>query len=848
MNYHGLSSSEALSLQETYGKNILPEAKPQNVLFIFLLQFKSPFIYVLLTAAIISYSLGQVLNCIFIFLVLLINAIIGTVQEYSAAKAAKALKKMIPNNVNVYRDNNPTIIPATEVVPGDLIILSSGDKIPADSKIIDSQNLSVDESMLTGESLLISKSSQDLTYAGTVVNKGRANALVEKIGKNTEIGNIALSIDDSNNKPPLLERIERFTILTSYAVVIVIAIIFLISFYRGDDLSGMFLLVIALAVSAIPEGLPAAMTVALSVGMFRMAKSNVIIRKLISVESLGSCTLIASDKTGTLTVNEITIKKVLLPDNTEFFVSGEGLNIKGEITPTEFNDSLLLLCYAGAFANEATLETTNDTWNVNGDKVDAAFLVLASKYGLDIKSLEDNFTCLQKIPYESEEAFSGSVNVFQGKKKSFVKGSPEKIISMCSSMLYCKENIALDKKLILQQTANLAQKGYKVLALAYGEDNSIKQKDLTFLGIVGMIDPLRPESKPAIVKCKSAGIDIAMITGDHPVTAQAISLQLDLAPSTSTPVTGKQLDDLYIKNPLEAKKLILANRIFARITPTQKKLIVDEFINNDHVVAVTGDGVNDAPALKSAHIGIAMGNRGTDVARENSDMILTDDNFNSIVSGIQEGRIVYNNIRKVIFLLISTGAGEIILFLLSFLFNLPLPLFPIQLLWLNLVTNGLQDVALAFEPKEGNELSSPPRKKNDHIFNKLMSERVIVNAIAIGGIAFVVFYNLIQSGLNEFQARNITLLLMVLFENVHVFNSRSETTSIFKQPFWGNPLLIGGMLTAQAIHILSMYTPVLKDVLQVEPISISLWAKLLGVAFILLIVDEAHKLYLNITK
>jgi magnesium-transporting ATPase (P-type) len=465
--------------------------------------------------------------------------------------------------------------------------------------------------------------------------------------------------------------------------------------------------------------------------------------------------------------------------------------------------------------------------------------VFAAKFGIDYQSARERNAEINSIPYESEHAYSASINHYDGETYLFVKGSVEKVLSMCSH--------SCNPEHIEQQSSQLAKDGYRVLGLACKKLEQVPANpeeilnDCLFLGIAGMIDPLRPEVIQAVQQCKDADIIVAIITGDHPQTATALAFQAGIADKAMLPVTDKQITEAVAKGKTAFSECIQSTKVFARISPHQKKLIVQQIIEHGEFVAVTGDGANDAPALSHAHIGIAMGLRGTDVARESSDLILTDDNFSSIVQGVKQGRIVYNNIRKVIFLLISTGAAEIMLVILSLLFGTPLPLLPIQLLWLNLVTNGIQDVALAFEPEEGQELNKPPRSPDEPIFNRLMIERIIVNAIVMGSLAFVVFTLQLAQGVSEESARNITLLLMVLFENVHVLNSRSETCSIFRQNFFGNKILLFGMLGAQAIHVAAMYTPGICDILQLEPVTLYQWTTLLSIALTLVIVDESHK-------
>ena len=858
----GLSTAEAAAVLVKTGLNALPEQPGSGPLKIFIHQFQSPFIYVLLAAAVVSLALGQTINAVFITIVLLLNALIGTIQEYAAERAAEALKQMVPMQATVVRDGKAIRIDTVNIVVGDFVLLVSGDKIPADIRLTSAHNLDADESLLTGESIESHKQAMqasldeaplserlDVCFAGSVILRGRGEGLVIATGADTQIGKIASEVgSDDDVKPPLLVRIERFTRKITYGILLLIALIFLITVLRGDDLTNVFLLGVALAVSAIPEGLPAAITVALAIGMRRMARGGVIIRRLLAVESLGSCTYIASDKTGTLTVNEMTVQRILLPNGNRYEISGEGIDLHGTISPVPSEDdavSLRRLCSAAVLANEASLEYEADEWVGQGDRVDVAFLVMAEKLGVDFASLRQQNPELAKIPYESENAFAASFNRCPEGIELQVKGSVEHLLAMSDSIAGLPQ---YDFTSIEKQVDTLAKQGYRVLGLAHRHLDQLPSDPqallgkLEFIGMVGMIDPLRPDAIESIQRCRDAQIDVCMITGDHPLTARTLALSLGIADPSMIPVSGSQLAQASDGAPLAFRSLVHSSRVFARVEPHQKKQIVEQLIKDGEFVAVTGDGVNDAPALSHAHVGIAMGKRGTDVARESADIILTDDRFSSIVEGVKQGRIVYNNIRKVIFLLISTGAAEITLVLLSIVFGLPLPLLPLQLLWLNLVTNGIQDIALAFEPEEGDELKHPPRPPNEPIFDRLMIQRVLANAFVMGVLAFATFSWQIQHGASVENARNITLLLMVLFENVHVLNSRSETRSMFRQYFFGNPLLIFGMLGAQAIHIASMYTPGLREVLQIEPVSIVLWSQLLGIALCLIVVDELHKL------
>jgi magnesium-transporting ATPase (P-type) len=587
-----------------------------------------------------------------------------------------------------------------------------------------------------------------------------------------------------------------------------------------------------------------------------MARRNVIIRRLIAVESLGSCTYIATDKTGTLTVNELTARQIQFPNGDNWKIKGEGMVPLGAIIPpresTAKEEMALLerLCLASLLNNDGFLGMREDQWAHYGDAVDVSLLVMAHKAGIVKAKTINAFPEIGTIPFESERQFSARLNQVGDRRCMFVKGAFEKLLPMCDTMALPGRDVAIDVATLEQQAMDLACQGYRVLAIATSDREPPAGEvfceqhlhGLTFLGLVGMIDPLRPEAKQAVATCRNAGIEVAMVTGDHPATALAIAKELGLTKHEEHIVTGPQLRAAVGQDEIDT--LTRHAHVFARVEPSQKLDIVHSLQRNGHFVAVSGDGANDAPALRAAQVGVAMGKSGTDVARETADIIITDDNFDSIVSGVEEGRISYSNVRKVIFLLISTGAAELVLFTLALFTGLPLPLLAVQLLWLNLVTNGIQDVALAFEPGEGDELRYHPRSPKESIFNRMMIERVISSALVIGLVAFFLFKTLLDWGYTVEEARNNTLLLMVLFENVHVFNCRSETLSIFRHSPMRNRVLLFGTLIAQLIHIGAMYTPWINDVLGIQPVSMGHWLELLGLALTVTVVMEIHKLYL----
>ncbi len=871
--HSGISQKEAASRLTKYGRNMLPQTTNISLILIFVRQFLDPFIYILLAAAFISLVLKEFTDAVFIFTILFINALIGCIQEYGAEKSAISLREFIPEYAHVIRDDEALEINADQLVPGDIVLLQSGDKIPADIRLMTSHEFQTDESLLTGESTPVKKDASlqlfgttlvadqlNMSFKGTLVLKGRAQGVVTATGLRTQLGQIAEAvIVDKDVKPPLVTRMESFTLNIAIAIAIGITVILIgiAMLYQGHAVQDIFFIVVALAVAAIPEGLPVALTIALAIGVRRMAKRNVIVRRLLAVEALGSCTMIASDKTGTLTVNEITAVQIILPQEPPIYLTGEGTVPNGNpqcFDGADCNPGQIELLsgvgLAAVIANEGFLGRRNHTWAHQGDTVDVAMLVMAYKLGVTRPKAIEKYPEVAVIPYESENRYSAAVHQIDSKNVAFVKGAFEELALMCSTMNTVSGNQSFDRKWFDKENMRLAKAGFRVMALASGiiEQNDAKKistkdlQNLTFLALIAMIDPLRPEAKNAIKVCRQAGIEVAMITGDHPETAYAISQQLDLASDPSQVITGANIREITKEIKSGQPELINNARVFARVEPQQKLDIVHAMQENGHYVAVTGDGANDAPALRAAHVGIAMGKQGSDIVKETSDMILTDDNFASIVAGLEEGRIAYANIRKVIFLLISAGAAEIILVVLALLSGLPIPLFAVQLLWLNLVTNGIQDIALAFEPAEGDELNKPPRAPQENIFNRAMLEKIMISAIVIGGLSFLVFRYALSLDYSVDQARNFTLLLMVLFLNIQAFNSRSETRSIFRLNLFGNPFLLIGTITAQLVHIIAMYTPILKDILHIQPVGVNQWFYLLGVSLIVLVVIEGYKL------
>jgi len=873
----GLSAKQVAERQQRFGPNELPKAKPPSVWQIILHQFRSPLIYILLIAGTVSLLMGDVRDAVFIFAVVILNAILGAVQEWRAEQSAAALQRMLKINARVRRDGIEQVVDEQELVPGDIVLLESGDRVPADLRLLRTNALAIDESFLTGESVPVEKDAArliapdavvgdrlNMAYAGATVTTGRGVGVVTAIGLETEIGHIAKATALSEQtKPPLVIRMEHFVRVISVAVLGAAALLAVISLAQGVPLAEVFFLAVALAVSAIPEGLPVALTVALSIAGRRMAARNVIVRKMTAVEGLGSCTMIASDKTGTLTVNEQTVRLLVSGCGERYAVSGPGYVGEGEVVSADgravdadARARIEALVRAAAICNEAALRRSEDgSWQRAGDTVDVALLALAFKVGLDLNGLRRGIEGVAEIPFESERKFAACLyrDREDGRLHVALKGAAETVLGFCHHALTTRGIEPIDRVTVETWAEWLAGDGYRAIAVAGTTLDEAAEADvlvkgfaeanlppLVFLGLIGMIDPLRPEAKVAVETSRMAGVAVAMITGDHPATALAIARELGIAEREDELVVGRNLPTVESGEDPAFVERIKDVRVFARVSPLQKLQIVQGMRRAGHFVAVTGDGVNDAPALRAANIGVAMGS-GTDLAKDTASIVVTDDNFASIVDGIREGRYAYDNIRKVIYLLISTGAAEIVLFMLSVLVGLPVPLLPVQILWLNLVTNGIQDVALAFEGGEPGAMRRRPRKPTEGIFNALMIQQVALSGATIGLVAFGVWYWLKSAGYDQVYARNMVLLLMVLFENFHAFNCRSEYESVFRVPLRRNLLLVFGIFAALGLHLLMMWVPFLQPILQTSPVALSDFLLLLALASSVMVVMEVFK-------
>jgi magnesium-transporting ATPase (P-type) len=864
---NGLSAEDARERLDRHGPNQLEETSGRRALTIVVDQFKSPLIYILLFAGALTILLEEYIDAGVIGLVLVINAIVGFSQEYRAEQSMAALRQLARARAMALRDGQERDIDAAELVPGDVILLETGDRVPADSRVLSAAALEVDESLLTGESTAVGKVAGlvpsdtplgdrlNSMYMGSVVTRGRSRAVVVATGTDTQLGQIAGRVSEIGElKTPLQQRMAGFAHIIGAAIIVACLIGLGIGFAQGQDLGQVLLAMVALAVAAIPEGLPIVLTVALAISVRRMAQRRVIIRRLPAVETLGSCTVIGSDKTGTLTQNRMTVQAVYTAGR-EYAVTGGGYGVEGEIRHREQvvnaaereEDPLHLALLVGALCNDASIRGGGEEYEVHGDPTEIALLIAAAKGGLLKNELQHRYPRAAEIPFESETRYAATFHHDdRGVRPPFValKGAPEQVLQMCRSD---HAGGPLDRQGLLSRAEQMAGRGLRVLAMAYGElvndadmrDPQRHLTDLRFVGLQGMIDPPREEAIEAVRGCQAAGIRVVMITGDHATTGKAIAEELNIARPGDRVLTGAELEHMADD---DLAREVTEVPVYARVSPEHKLRIVLALRSRGEIVAVTGDGVNDAPALKAADIGAAMGRSGTDVAKEAADMVVTDDNFASIFAAVEEGRVAFDNVRKTTFFLISTGAAAVIAVLVSLLFQLPLPFLPAQMLWLNVVTNGVQDVALAFEPGEKDVLERTPRPVAEGVISRLLWERTIIAGIVMASGTLALF--LLELGAHDDlgRAQTVALTTMVLFQVFHVGNSRSEHRSAFAKSPLSNPFLFVGTLTALALHVAALYLPFTQFVLRVEPLDAETWLRMVVVAASIIVVVELHKL------
>ena len=849
----GLNDTEALQRLNQYGFNRLTPQRGKSPLRLLFEQVNQPLVYILLIAAAITGFLEEWVDSSVIFGVVLVNTIIGFIQESNALKAIDALSRVLTVTSTVLRDGQRRSIPATELTVGDVVLLQPGDKVPADLRLLQIRELQIDESALTGESVPVEKKlatlsadtvladRHNMAYSSTLVTYGNGLGIVTEIGDSTEIGRInSLLSSTIELETPLTKKISQFSKLLLWVILGLAAVTFAVGVWRGQPLLDMFIASVALAVGAIPEGLPAALTITLAIGVSRMAKRNAIIRKLPAVETLGSTTIICSDKTGTLTQNQMTVQ-VLYAGGQSFDITGSGYSPDGDIclngkTVTQRDYPVLMECLkAGLLCNDARLIAEPDSWRIEGDPTEAALLVAAHKAGLHHANVSITHPRLDAIPFESQHQFMATLHHNQAvdARHIYLKGSLESILARCDNAFDVQmQPMALDKALLHQQVSRLAAQGLRVLAFARADHHYDKVKyeevgeGLCFLGLQAMIDPPRPEAITAIAACYCAGIQVKMITGDHPITALAIAKQLGMQQSELV-MTGTQLQTIDEK---QYPALVENYAVYARIAPEQKLQLVQALQANGHIVAMTGDGVNDAPALRQANIGVAMGQGGTEVAKEAAAMVLTDDLFSTIAAAVEEGRGVFDNLIKFIVWTLPTNGGEGLVISAAIFANVALPITPVQILWINMSTAVLLGLMLAFEPKEPNLMSRKPRDHKKPILNGVLIFRIgLVSTLMLIG-AFGLFEWELMRGESLASARTIAANVFVFSEMFYLFNCRSLEYSMFHIGIFSNLWLIFGAVCMTLLQLLFTYWSPMQKLFGTASFSPDQWWLILGVA------------------
>lgn len=866
----GLSSVEAEARLKQYGPNELRQAKKASPILIFLSQFNNFLIYLLIAAAVISYVIGEAIDAAIIFAIILLNAVLGFVQEYKSEQSISALQQYIVQEAYVIRDGHKVEVPASALVPGDVIEVEAGENVPADARIIDAFKLKVDESALTGESEPSSKQASvlppetalgdmdNMLFKSTGVLDGKARAIVIGTGMNTEIGRIATLVESGTKREtPMQASVDRMGKYFGIAALICCIIVFGGGLIQGQPLYEMFLVAVSLAVAAIPEGLPATITIVLALGVQRMAKRRAIARKLPAVETLGSTSVICSDKTGTLTQNVIVVRSIVTAD-ARIRVTGEGYSKEGkfmvedrEIDPTS-DPALILLLRAGALCNNATYERLEEKWNILGDSTEVALLVAAAKAGLNKLLLEDECPRTFEEPFSTETRRMATVNRCNSSSFVFVKGAPEILLEQCD-LAYnngAPEPFEDDlKNYYREHNERMATNGMRVLGFAYKEiagDTGVEriadvQSDLVFLGLAGMIDPPRPEAKASVDRCKEAGIDVVMITGDQSSTAVAIARELDIFREGDLVMTGAKLGEM---SDAGLEGMIDHIKVYARTSPEQKLRIIETQQRRGKVVAMTGDGVNDAPALKAADIGIAMGKTGTDVARQSSDLVLTDDNFATIVAAVEEGRAIYANVRKVVKFLFSSNMGEVLTVFLGILLGLPLPLLAIQILWVNLITDSLPALALSVDPAEKGIMKRLPRKRSEGLIGRTTMLDMALIGLTVAAGTLGIFYYYLPHGVGF--ARTIAFTTLVVYQMWVVLSCRSETESFFSSGIFKNIYLWLAIAFSLLLQCLILYVPYLEGLFTTSAPALNDWFAIALVSSSVFIVIEVRKLLFNL--
>lgn len=869
----GLSEQEVNERLEKYGKNELAAQAKKSFVAKVIAQFADFLIIILIVAAIVSAAVGEVSDSIVILAIVVINALLGIYQEGKAEKSVEALQKMSAPNAKVFREGRQIEVPAANVVPGDIVILETGDIIPADVRLIESSNLKIEEAALTGESVPVEKDSKEIIegsagigdrhnmgFSSTIVSYGRGKGLVVGTGHDTEIGHIATTIQSyDEEQTPLQIKLNQLGKVLGTACIVICMIVFAVGLMQRRGVLEMLLTSISLAVAAIPEGLPAIVTIVLAIGMNRMAARNAIVKKLLAVETLGATTVICSDKTGTLTQNEMTVVKAYVDDEI-LDIEGGGyepsgaVKLNGKEISIDSLPDLRIFTIAGALANDAHLDNSSGLWKIAGDPTEGAIVTFAGKLGKTSEELNREFPRIEELPFDSARKMMSTFHkdYIPEKIVSFTKGAPDVVIKRCSKIALNGEIIDFTEELknrVLSVNSQFAKSALRVLSAAYKEWDELPEEntaeaienDMVFLGLVGMIDPARPEVKDAIKECKDAGIEAVMITGDYKETAYAIAEQLGMVETEDQAMMGAELDNLSDE---EIRQVVKKTKVYARVSPQHKVRIVTALKENGNIAAMTGDGVNDAMALKKADIGVAMGITGTDVAKNTAEVILTDDNFATIVNAVEEGRIIFSNIKKFVFFLLSCNIGEILLVFTSILLGWEVPLLPIQLLWLNLVTDSFPALAIGVEPAEPNIMQQKPRDTKEGILDKVMYGGIVFQAVAISGACLLVYYLGVQKygiadGLTR--VRTIVFTTLITAELLRAFSSRSQDYTLFKIGFFSNKAMNKAVLVSFALTIAVLYIPFLTGIFHTVPLSVEDWVIVLSFAFFPLVTGEIYK-------
>mgnify|MGYP002629355180 CR=1 FL=1 len=853
--------------EEFFGKNELKEKKGESKLKKFFAQFHNALIYILLMASAVTGFLHEWVDSGVIFAVVIINVIVGYVQEIKAQEAIESLKNMMDMEAVVIRDGKKIIISSVDLVPGDIVLLESGSKVPADMRLLESKDFKVDESMLTGESLPVLKNllthekeitlndRKNMTYSGTFVTYGRAKGIVVATAEHTELGKIAHLIETATSmETPLTKKISSFSKVLLYVILALASLTFLIGLLRDYSAVETFMASVALAVGAIPEGLPAAVTITLAIGVSRMAKKNAIIRKLPAVETLGSVTTICSDKTGTLTQNKMSVTNMFcsgylyeLTGNGyepigDFFQNGEKLD--------SLNDDLMELLLAGYLCNESYLLNKDSKYMINGDPTDGALIVSALKGGFDEYKLNSDYPRVDLLPFESDRQYMATLNkdVKNNQNVIYLKGSIEKSLKVCDYETVDGESVAINKEKILLQAEEYASKGLRVLAIAkkIGHGDRISDRELdkgfVFLGLVAMMDPPRTEAVDAVKECKGAGIKIIMITGDHALTAFSIAKMMSIVDENAkyedSVLRGEELFKLSDGELIEKVATV---KVFARVEPEQKLRIVDALQARGEIVAMTGDGVNDAPALKQADIGVAMGVGGTEVAKEAADMILSDDDFSSIAHAVKEGRNVFDNLIKFITWTLPTNLGEGLVILVAIALGLTLPILPVQILWINMSTAIFLGLTLVFEPQEKNIMLRAPRDPKKSILTKVIITQMLVVGFYMLVMSYLAFNHAIALGHSVEYARTVAVNIFVFIELFYLFSCKELETSIFKINIFNNKPLLAGVALMIVVQLAFTHLDFMNAVFKSEALDIMTWFQILAISFGVLLVVEMKR-------